>query len=461
MLEIRKAGLDYQINAEKVKLEYDQALLAVDRERDEILKKGFGITPDLQSALDAKRTQAAKNRDDEMTGYEKKQGQDTWNAQQEYALTKVKAIRDAAGHIFDDMLSGSQSIWKDLLRSFENIFLAPVRMAFQNLAVSLFSGMKIPGFGGGGGGMGGAMGMATGAAGSYFGGGTGASTPFSAAAMAGGGNAGSLGGGWGGGTGGGSSIGGLGGLLGGGGAALGMVGGLLGAAGLVGNPGAKAGLYASSALVGATGLASAASGMPFMHLLAATFTNPYALAAVGLAVGITLLVSHFRKSAEDKARQKIKSVYGIDIQAKGVLTQIVEMAKQSFGGNLDMAIRSQQVEELVRLYGMSTGQSTSGMRAQMTPMSMVQSGAGVYSVPNYNNGLPGSSLSRISLPASGGNTTIQMDGPTTQQFLQGQAVNVIKQNPRLIQSAANNAVRSNYGRRELTSLQLSPGTLVS
>ena len=47
------------------------------------------------------------------------------------------------------------------------------------------------------------------------------------------------------------------------------------------------------------------------------------------------------------------------------------------------------------------------------------------------------------------------------ELLQGQAVQAIADNPRLIQSASMAATKSNANRRELTSLQLSPGTLTS
>ena len=62
---------------------------------------------------------------------------------------------------------------------------------------------------------------------------------------------------------------------------------------------------------------------------------------------------------------------------------------------------------------------------------------------------------------SGGGLVIQLDGPATTALLQGQAVQAIADNPRLIQSASMAATKSNANRRELTSLQLSPGTLTS
>ena len=88
-------------------------------------------------------------------------------------------------------------------------------------------------------------------------------------------------------------------------------------------------------------------------------------AAIGAAVGaIAGLVRMFRKSAEEKAKEKIKAAYGIDIRDKGVLKQIVQIAKESFGGNIDVAIRSSQIRDLIELYAMSTGQPF-GVQAKM------------------------------------------------------------------------------------------------
>jgi len=67
-------------------------------------------------------------------------GQAAWDAQRDYAVDRINEIKSAAGGIFDSLMSGSKDIWSDLLRTFKSIFLAPVRMAFQNLAVGLFGG---------------------------------------------------------------------------------------------------------------------------------------------------------------------------------------------------------------------------------------------------------------------------------------------------------------------------------
>jgi hypothetical protein len=48
----------------------------------------------------------------------------------------------------------------------------------------------------------------------------------------------------------------------------------------------------------------------------------------------------FVRSAEERAKAKIKALCGVDISDKGVLKQIRDTAKAAFGGNLDLAIRS-------------------------------------------------------------------------------------------------------------------------
>jgi len=56
---------------------------------------------------------------------------------------------------------------------------------------------------------------------------------------------------------------------------------------------------------------------------------------------------------------------------------------------------------------------------------------------------------------------VKLDGPATTALLRGEAVEAIAENPRVVQGAALTATRANAGRRELLSLQLSPGTLTS
>lgn len=54
---------------------------------------------------------------------------------------------------------------------------------------------------------------------------------------------------------------------------------------------------------------------------------------------------------------------GFERRGKGILRQILETAMEGFGGNLDVAIRSPQIRNLIEPYAMSTGQRLSGMPA--------------------------------------------------------------------------------------------------
>ena len=154
-----------------------------------------------------------------------------------------------------------------------------------------------------------------------------------------------------------------------------------------------------------------------------------------------------------------------------MLRQIVEMAKQGFGANLDMAIRSQQVRDLIELYAMTTGQSTGGLPAKVSPVSLVQTGGSLFQQPGFSNGTPLPSfggLSSIGLDRIGagvaqnaGPIVVNITVPGAKEFFEKETVRVVVENPRAVQSAAMNAIRANSNRRELTSLQLSPGTLTS
>jgi len=189
-------------------------------------------------------------------------------------------------------------------------------------------------------------------------------------------------------------------------------------------------------------------------------------AAIGAGAGFVAgLARLFVKSAEEKAREKIKALYGVDISDKALLKQIVDTAKQAFGGNLDMAIRSQQVRDLIQLYAMSTGQPTRGMPATVHPLDIVQTGGSLYKSPGYSNG--------TALPGLGGLPTLDPIGSgvasgaglgTTVVNLQIDSKtvgNVIIQNGRVVAQGAINAMKANAGRRELTALQVSPGLVTA
>jgi hypothetical protein len=182
-------------------------------------------------------------------------------------------------------------------------------------------------------------------------------------------------------------------------------------------------------------------------------------AAIGAGIGaVAGLVRLFVKGAQEKAREKIKATYGVDIREKNILAEIVNIAKQGFGGNLDMAIHSQQIRDLVELYALSTGQSTSGLPATVKPVSLLQQSGSLF---QSNPG--GLTMDRIGggAPTSAAPTVINITVPGAKEFFEKETVRVVVENPRAVQSATMVATKQNAGRREMTGLQLSPGLIVS
>lgn len=181
---------------------------------------------------------------------------------------------------------------------------------------------------------------------------------------------------------------------------------------------------------------------------------------IGAAVGgAAVLIASLFKRGSDKAREKIKSVYGVDISAKNILDQIVAMAKQSYGGNLDVAIRSKDVQDLVELYALSTGQAARGLVAHVQPLTLSTSGGVSSILQNYSNGRPVNPVSA----GSNGPAIIQvtLDAESSAAFLQGQTVNAIGANPRAVATANNVAQQSNFGRTQAALNQFSPGLLTA
>ncbi len=160
--------------------------------------------------------------------------------------------------------------------------------------------------------------------------------------------------------------------------------------------------------------------------------GPIGAAIGGIAGAAAGIVRLFVKGAQEKAREKIKATYGVDISDKGVLRQIVDIAKQGFGGNLDMAIRCQQIRDLVELYAMATGQGTSGLSATVRPVSLLQQGGSL-----FQQSAGGLSLDRIGAgsPQNAGPIVVNITVPGAKEFFEKETVRVVVENPRAVQSA--------------------------
>ena len=341
--------------------------------------------------------------------------------------------------LFDAAFAGARSFWDALKRMAFTIFLTPVKEALAGTFANMFMGARAGGSAGGGftslsGG------VATALAG--FGGGGAAlpgMMPGWQGSQSGGGGIGSLFGGAGM-----FSKAGLAAaapqlaLMGSG---LGMMGayklGGMGTAGKIAGP-------AVGAVSGLLGFGALASMFP--ALIAAGPAGWIAAAGIGAFVGI---VGALRKSATQKVREKVKALYQIDIQTKSVLEQIAALSQQNFGGNIDMAIRTQEVRNLIELYGMSTGQGRGGLPANMAPVSMVQMSGGLYQ--QSAKGI--TSLGATSGTGGGGTIVIPLtiDSKTIGT--------VIVQNGRVVADGALAAAKSNYRRVDGALASLSPSTI--
>jgi len=379
------------------------------------------------------------------------------------------SLKRQAEGVFDALLTRSQSVWSAIGNALKTALLTAIKEVVTSriaaMLMQLFAGARLPvgGVRGAGLGMAGALpamaGMIPGGAMGGMG-----TPPF---VPAGGGGFGGFGGllGVAGGLGGLATVGGLGLMLGGmarGNALMTILGSSLGLArvgvtgtqlGMVG--GAGAGLIAAGLMRGGWGgLGMSAAGGAILGL---QFGGPIG-AAIGAGIGaVAGLVRLFVKGAQEKAREKIKATYGVDIREKNVLREVVNISKQAFGGNLDMAIRSPQVRDLVELYALSTGQSTAGLPATMRPVSMLQQGGSLF---QQNTGF---ALDRIDAgaPSGGAPIVINISVPGAKEFFEKETVRVVVDNPRAVQSATMSAMKANSGRRESAALQLSPGLITA
>jgi len=223
---------------------------------------------------------------------------------------------------------------------------------------------------------------------------------------------------------------------------------------------------------GASGLAlSAGGGWLGGAGIGSMIAGPYG-AAIGAAVGlgaglISGIVGLFRKSPEEKLREKIKQVYGVYIGDKGFLRQILSMS-QKFGGNLDMTIRHREVADLISLYAQMTNQTMRGAPKQMTSATLIQSGGSLSMAASYSNGslvsgsLPGAGIDNVrATGATGGVTVINISIPGAKDFFEQETTSVIARNGRVVSTANASAASGNFGRNQMAATLLKPGLVTS
>jgi hypothetical protein len=397
----------------------------------------------------------------------------------EHFRSVYESLKQQAGGVFDALLQKSQSVWAAIGNSFKTAMLTAIKEVVTSrvaaMLMQLFTGQRTTFASGGGvlGGLGIGLAPVFGGSGGIFGSGPVGGNPTAISAIGGGsGSAPRAGGGL-------LGMGGLAGSMAGlksfpgfGGGSVQIAPGVATtwAASTIGQKLSALG-RSNAALLGGSilamdglrrggwaGLGETTAGGA---LIGFKFGGPLG-AAVGAGVGaIAGTIRMFIKGAQEKAREKIKATYDVDISDKGTLKQIVDMAKQGFGGNLDVAIRSQAVRDLIELYAMTTGQPTKGLGPTIQPLSLAQSGGSLYQAPGCSNGaaLP----SMAGMPALGGigagvasggglgSTVVNLQIDSTS------VGSVVLRGGRVVAQSLTAAMKSNVGRRDLAALQMSPG----
>jgi uncharacterized membrane protein len=133
--------------------------------------------------------------------------------------------------------------------------------------------------------------------------------------------------------------------------------------------------------IGGGALAGAAIG---------TMVLPGLGTAIGAAAGavagaITGVVRLFVKTESERIATTIKQVYGINITNRALLTQIQQIVDTKYGGSVSIGVRSQEVQDLVRLYALSTGQAAN-MPRPMYAATVAQSTQGLQQQAVYQGG---------------------------------------------------------------------------
>lgn len=172
-------------------------------------------------------------------------------------------------------------------------------------------------------------------------------------------------------------------------------------------------------------------------------------AAIGAGAGLLAgIVRLFVKGKLEKTRELIRTRYGVDVQSKSILQQIVAIADQGFGGNLEVAAGSSQVREIVRLYAQTTGQRSGLVADTVHGASLAETGGRLYQTATYDNGqaytygsgLPtlgpaGSTLPTAS-PFGGNPVVVQVSPEATADLWRTGTAAAIQGDPRGVSSAA-------------------------
>ena len=188
-------------------------------------------------------------------------------------------------------------------------------------------------------------------------------------------------------------------------------------------------------------------------------------AAIGAGVGaVAGTIRLFIKGAAEKAKKRIREIYGVDIQSKQILAQIVDVAKSQYGGDMEVALYSPQIREMIQLYAMTQGQANvQGMGRPMLPVSWAASGGTQSIEPVYSGGhtITSPYIGPTTAQSIPQNVFTQLNPGAAQNLLEGKVVQIVGNNPEAVAEASTAGMEPTHRRASQQGTLMEPMTLMA
>ncbi|HEX3340613.1 MAG TPA: tape measure protein [Pseudolabrys sp.] len=190
-------------------------------------------------------------------------------------------------------------------------------------------------------------------------------------------------------------------------------------------------------------------------------------AAAGLGIGLGEMLAGV-ESPRNKVKRLASQLYHININ-NATADAIANLAQQSFGGNVGVAMRSPQVRQMLGVYAAGTGQANqfpAGLD-QAHGASLVEAGGMLQQQATYQYGNPytyssnlpvygGQPTHVLSAPGGGMQLSLNIGGQDAASFLAGNVVS-----PSMVQQQYATAMQNSNGRVPQALMMSEPGTIVS
>jgi hypothetical protein len=195
-------------------------------------------------------------------------------------------------------------------------------------------------------------------------------------------------------------------------------------------------------------------------------------ATVGFGIGLGEMLAGV-ESPQNKVIRLVKGMYHINISTKEA-DQIVSLAKQKYGNDISVAVKSPEVRQMLGIYAAGTGQKNNTISAT-TPQagSLVEQGGKLFQQATYQNGQAYTYQSDLPVlggpvagnyPNTGGapsvqNVSISLNGQSAADALEGRVASVVT--PSYLANGFSQANQSSDGRTQASADLSQPGLITS